>query len=783
MTIIGRLILLLLFLLLSPASRPFAESRKTIVDVLSNDSRFTNLIEALQRTRLIPLLNHLETGTFFAPINEAFEDGSFVTTDRMLYHILWEEIKGEELKDGQLLTTRYEISEKLGEGKIGQKIKIEKELGKLGKEVKYVGNGKIIETDLQADNGIIHVIDNVLTTPMDALTTLDSIDQLEIFTTYLRLMDLDRHVKVGSHITLFTPTDDSITKRLKHYEREYLTGNCGGGFRDLDLLVKHHLHYEDVLYTTNFTHKLLPVDTAQGEPLKVVRDDNDVIHVADGSVTYKDLLAYNGVIHIIDDIAVPKALFFNAHKYLCGLRATKFVSALIKYRLNHYIEDLDTPYTILAPHDDYYDNRIFADGADVLKYHILNGTYKIEDFKNKMLVQTELITKDLKNKRQRITVTVKSTWVKENNETEKSDTDIIFNDAYVLGSPVKIGNSMIYILSKTLRLPSDIVTIAIRNKQLSNFKAAIEASGMLPTVQQSQGVTVFAPTNLAFSNLDLLIPYFLSPYGKDDLREVVGYHMLDDIIYTEGIPQGESQYTTIDGTPLNITRDEKDHLKVKIENGTSEITQRDILTSTGVMHVVDAVQLPPTLHVTVGKILNGIGATSMLEIFKISNLSEILDDPIEPFTIFSPTNEAFRKINITKLMNDPDRVSRLIRLHVIPHSVDNLREGKELNTMLSDDAKLVVRKDILYGGYRIEVKGGFFEDKARIRGMGKAWNGGAVYEVDKVLNPVRPFPHIGRVFFGVVLGILASLILITLVTYVWHHWVIYQRRAGYNRID
>ncbi|CAG8829689.1 11345_t:CDS:2, partial [Gigaspora rosea] len=100
-------------------------------------------------------------------------------------------------------------------------------------------------------------------------TTLDSIDQLEIFTTYLRLMDLDRHVKVGSHITLFTPTDDSITKRLKHYEREYLTGNCGGGFRDLDLLVKHHLHYEDVLYTTNFTHKLLPVDTAQGEPLKV----------------------------------------------------------------------------------------------------------------------------------------------------------------------------------------------------------------------------------------------------------------------------------------------------------------------------------------------------------------------------------------------------------------------------------------------------------------------------------------------------------------------------------
>ncbi|CAG8558941.1 2905_t:CDS:2, partial [Dentiscutata erythropus] len=755
--------------------RPFAESRKTIVDVLSNDPRFSNLIESLQRTRLIPLLNHLETATFFAPINEAF-DGSFVTKDRILYHILWEEVKGEELKDGQLLSTRYEIPEKLGEGRIGQKVKIEKVTEKLGKEVKYIGNGKIIETDLQADNGIIHVIDDVLVTPMDALTTLDSIDQLEIFTSYLRLMDLDKHVKIGNHITVFAPTDDSITKRLKHYEREYLTGNCGGGFRDLDLFVKHHLHFENVLYTTNFSHELLPVETVQGEPLEIVRDDNDAIHVADGLVTYKDLLAYNGVIHIIDNIAIPKALFFNAHKYLCGLRATKFVSALIKYRLNHYIEDLKTPYTILAPHDDYYDNHIFASlGTDALKYHILNGTYKIHDFYDKMLVPTELITEELRNKSQRITVTVKSTWAK--NETEKSDTSIIFNDAYIIGDP----GMRLY--DQDTSPPTDIISCAMHNKQLSNFVSAIEASGMTSTVQLSKGVTVFAPTNLAFNNLDLLIPYFLSPYGKDDLREVVGYHMLNDTVYTEDIPQGESQYTAIDGSSLSITRDEKDHIKVKIENGTAEIIQRDILTSTGVMHVVDAVQLPPTLHVTVGKILNGIGATSMLEIFKISNLSEILNDPIEPFTIFSPTNDAFRKINITKLMNDPDRVSRLIRLHVIPNSVDNLREGKELNTMLSDDAKLVVRKDIIYGGYRIEVKGGFFEDKAKILGMGRAWNGGAVYEVDKVLMPERTFPHIGRVFFGVVLGILASLIIITLISYAWHHWIIYRRRAGYNRLD
>ncbi|CAG8676811.1 2244_t:CDS:2 [Cetraspora pellucida] len=717
-------------------------AKKTIVDVLTNDARFTNLIEALQRTRLIPLLNHVETATFFAPVNQAFEDDPFVTTDRMLYHILWEEIKGEEFVHGQLLTTRYEIAEKLGEGKIGQKSKIEKVIGKLGHEIMYVGNGKITETDLQADNGIIHVIDRVLITPMDALTTLDSFDQLQLFTSYLRIMDLDNYIKIGNHITVFAPTDDSINKNLKHYEREYLTGNCGGGFRDLDRLTKHHLHYDNVLYTTSFNSEKSDVETAQGEPLEVVRDENDVIHVANGLITYKDLLAHN---------------------------ATKFVSALIKFRLHHYIEDLETPYTILAPLDDYYDASIFAEmGSDTLKYHILHGKYAPKDLKDKMLVKTELITDNLENNRQRIVVTVKPTLA-----DEKSDDALAFND---------IGNSIIYMLTKTLKPPVDILTNAMRNRQLSNFVSAIYASDMLSTVQSSKGVTVFAPTNLAFSNLDLLIPYFLSPYGKDDLREVVMYHMLKNIVYTEDIPQGESQYIAIDGSPLNITRDE-DHIKVKIENGTAEVIQSDVLTSTGVMHVVDAVQLPPTLHITVGKILNGIGATSMLEVFRISNLSAILDDPVEPFTIFSPTNDAFRKINITKLMNDPDKVSRLIRLHVIPHSVGNLREGKELNTMLSDDAKLVVRKDILFGGYKIEVKGGFFEDSARILGKGRSWNGGAVYEVDKVLKPERTFPHIGRVFFYVVLGLMTFITVGTLGGYIWHHWSLYQRRAGYRPID
>src|SRR5579871_5005323 len=78
---------------------------KTIPDVLYEDKRFSKLVSALQRTRILREINRLETATLFAPINEAFEDDPLVTRERMLYHFLYQETKGEELQNDQLLDT------------------------------------------------------------------------------------------------------------------------------------------------------------------------------------------------------------------------------------------------------------------------------------------------------------------------------------------------------------------------------------------------------------------------------------------------------------------------------------------------------------------------------------------------------------------------------------------------------------------------------------------------------------------------------------------------------
>src|ERR1043165_6943331 len=101
-------IILLLTLILSLLPN-LPVATKTIPDVLYSDARFSKLVRALQRTRLLREINHYQSATLFAPINEAFDDDTLMTRERMLYHFLFEELKKEELHDGKLLTTRLEM--------------------------------------------------------------------------------------------------------------------------------------------------------------------------------------------------------------------------------------------------------------------------------------------------------------------------------------------------------------------------------------------------------------------------------------------------------------------------------------------------------------------------------------------------------------------------------------------------------------------------------------------------------------------------------------------------
>ncbi|CAI2190114.1 19858_t:CDS:2, partial [Funneliformis geosporum] len=726
--------------------------------------RFSNLVRALQRTMLLPYINHLETATLFAPINKAFEDDPLITRERMLYHLLFQEIKKEELQNGQLLTTHLS-GEKLGPGNLGQKIRVDiVDIEEKNDTQIYVGNGQIIDFDLQADNGIIHVVTEVFRTPRDLF-----------FSNYLRDREIDDYLSNENHITIFAPTNDAINVQLQFHERQYLIGECGGGLDDLDLFIKHHLNYEEVLYSEKFNVGLTNVNTVQGEPIKVEKDKQGDIRVADGSVPLKDLLAENGVIHVINNIAIPNALHFTKHKYLCGLRATKFVRAMIKFGLQHFIEDSDTPYTILAPKDEYFDENLISIGKETLIYHVLEGKYVTSDLFNNMHIKTELRTKDLNNHRQRAIVSILQRWY---GEDETQRTELRFNDAIVEDQPVEIGNAIIYVLSGKLNPPPPIMKILGSDERLNSINFFVAHSNMISKVRSAKGFTMVAPSKKAFTELGLINSYFLHKDAIDDLRLVLSNHLINDTMYSEEIPDGESTYYTLEGEPITVNKVNND-IFFDGANGTSEVSKKDVLTSSGVLHIVDKVLMPPTLHITIAKLLKGINARTFLKIVNAANLTELVQDPINPFTIFVPSEDAFRKINVSKLITDEDLAGKWARIHIVPATIDELKDGYEAPTLLADDVKLVIKKDLLGGDYNVEVKGQWVSAKLLIGG--KTWNGGAVYEIDKVLLPDFNGEDIGRIFLAVIVGLLLSGFVGIGGFGCFHFWDIW-KRSSYEEI-
>ncbi|CAH1756573.1 3639_t:CDS:2 [Entrophospora sp. SA101] len=699
-------------------SSNFVEARKTIIDALSEQKRFYKLLVTLQNTRLIPLINHLETATFFAPDNKAFKglDIKDITRDQMLYHILYREIKKEEFKNEELLITHLDLGEKLGNENIGQRLNIEID----EQNTYFIGNAKITDFDLQSDNGIIHVVSNVLIPPKDIFTTLSLIAETNLFTNYLKMKGLDRVLKDKNHTTVFVPTNDAINHQLKYFQKNYLTSECGGGLDDLDLMVKYLLSYSKVLYTEN----IQDVDTVQGEKLKISRNQND-IYVDNGLILRKNLLAENGVIHILNNLSLPNALYFTKHKYLCGLNASKFADSIVENHLEKYIDEPTTqPFTILAPGNDYL--------------------------------------------------------------ARPSSSIIKFNNAIVIDKhePVEIDNSIIYMISEVEKLPVDIMKTIIQNKQLSSFVLSMSASEKLNSILDAKGITVFAPINSGFTKLGLINHYLLTTKGQADLDLVVGYHVLDKILYLEDIPEGESIHHTIEGNELKIIKQGTD---VYIKDGHSATTSVSVITSgnnlisNGVMHVIDNVLLPLSLIVTVKKLLIGADVDIMLELIKVANLTELILDSNETYTILSPTDKAFIEMNFTKLLDDAERVARLLLLHIIPGEIENLREGKELQTLLSNDAKLVVRKDIFNGGYMLEVKGHWsFMDKAGILNSGRTSNNGTVYLIDKVLLPEHVSEEpIGKAFLGFVIGLLLFSFVSSSGVYGWA-WILHWRNLGHE---
>lgn len=280
---------------------PMPADDDTIVDIASGDSRFTTLVAAVKRAELVDALSADGSMTVFAPTNQAFLDAGITDVNTvavndlaaiLLYHVVGSEVPSSNVSSGPV--TSLETSPFF--------ISIDPDNG-----VWINGNAQVIETDLEASNGVIHVINKVIMKPTQSIAEIAVGFNQASTPEFTQLVGaLSRASLVGAvsggfddNLTVFAPTDAAFAQ---------LYIDLGvDGFEDIPLQTLTNVLTYHVVPARAFSQDLrdaAELPTLNGETLTVNLGDLEI----ENSGLVPSLLnvhATNGVIHVIDKVMLP----------------------------------------------------------------------------------------------------------------------------------------------------------------------------------------------------------------------------------------------------------------------------------------------------------------------------------------------------------------------------------------------------------------------------------------------------------------------------------------------
>jgi len=277
------------------------EETNTIVDIASGDAQFSTLVAALQRVDLVTTLQGDGPFTVFAPTNAAFTalgvDLATISDDALseilLYHVLGAEVKSTDLADGQ---TYASTAAATGPGGTALSMLVEKSAS----AVKVNNTASVTTADVSADNGVIHIVDAVI-------TPLDLVGHAQANTNFSSLVgalagapgELVSVLQATGPYTVFAPVNsgfDAITDVVDTLSADQLAS----------VLTYHVVSGANVL-STDLSNNMT-VTAVNGQEFTVLIGDKVQIQDAGGNtsdVLITDVQATNGVIHALSNVIIP----------------------------------------------------------------------------------------------------------------------------------------------------------------------------------------------------------------------------------------------------------------------------------------------------------------------------------------------------------------------------------------------------------------------------------------------------------------------------------------------
>lgn len=179
----------------------------------------------------------------------------------------------------------------------------------------------------------------------------------------------------------------------------------------------------------------------------------------------------------------------------------------------------------------------------------------------------------------------------------KNDKGVFINGATVTKADLTATNGVIHVINKVLMPPSgNIIQAAQGNPNFSFLVAAVlrASQGQTNVAQVLSGAglfTVFAPTNQAFINAGFPNEAAIQAADPATLTSILTYHVLAGRVFSTDLVDN-SMPATLNGETVTITLNGGSKVKGLKNTSASTIRPADMLTSNGVIHVIDQVLLP-----------------------------------------------------------------------------------------------------------------------------------------------------------------------------------------------
>ncbi len=290
--------------------------------------------------------------------------------------------------------------------------------------------------------------------------------------------------------------------------------------------------------------------------------------------------------------------------------------------------------------------------------------------------------------------------------------------------------------------PMDIVDTAVNAGNFTTLVAAVQAAGLVDALKGEGPFTVFAPTDEAFAAIpqETLDALLADPSG--DLTQILLYHVLSGAVMAEAVTDGleadtlqgaKVKFSIVDGQPMI---------------NEAKIIATDIAASNGVIHVIDAVIMPPaeeaaaeseaiaetkpmTETMAMDIVDTAVGAgnfTTLVAAVQAAGLVDALKGE-GPFTVFAPTDEAFAAIpqeTLDALLADPSGdLTQILLYHVLSGAVmaEAVTDGLEADTLQGAKVKFSI------------VDGQPMINEAKIIATDIAASNGVIHVIDAVIMP------------------------------------------------